>query len=166
MTPFDPDTFVTAFGINADCLRGIRGESCLGSLGRANLDRLLKLLGASANEMLSGGPERHTELLQVPPVRERPESILASSSFTRPLLPRLRAEFFHAGDEVAVLFPGPGADWHAGTVLAVEKSHKPEWNANRATRGFYWRVTALLRDGADARVLDHRAPRRPPGRIP
>ena len=46
-----------------------------------------------------------------------------------------------------MLLPGATADWHAGTVLAVEKSHKPEWTANRATRGFYWRVTAALRDG-------------------
>lgn len=32
--------------------------------------------------------------------------------------------------------------WIPATVTAVDKSHKAEFSRDRATRGFYWRVTA------------------------
>lgn len=140
------DDFLTALGREAPRAVGLRSEVDVRGLGAPNIRMVLRLLGMSANDLLVSGPEAHADLLLVGPVREFLEGLLEASPIDKPILPRLRAEFFHPGDEVAVYVD---AAWHRGRVLSVVKSQKREWSQDLFTRGFYWRVTALLSDGRE-----------------
>lgn len=84
------------------------------------------------------------------------------STHDRPVLPRLRAELFAAGDDVGVYVGdtlGGAWDWVPGRVERVEKSQKPEFAGDRATRGFYWRVRIAAEVEAGPLVCSTTEPR-------
>lgn len=140
----DDAELATALGPHDFRLEGVIAAR-VAALGHANVARLLTLCAEAANHYLTTPDESHPELRVCQEVRLQLESLAARGLPYRPVLPRLRAELFRPGDAVVVYvrdtFPDAPFDWIAGRVERVDKSQKPEFTLDRATRGFYWRVS-------------------------
>lgn len=150
----DSGTLVTALGPHGFRVQGVEATR-LPALGGPNLDRLVALLGEAANSFLSEGAPFRGELHAARTAREHVEALLAASHQRKPVLPRLRAELFRAGDEIALYVGDTFTDspygWVSAKVSSVVKAQKPEFSRDLATRGFYWRVIVDI-DGPVAGV--------------
>lgn len=147
--PFDLAELTDALGSQAGRARGIQDSACLRSLGKPNLQQLVLLLSRAAQEHLVAGAEGREALRSAQRIRAQVEELVAKNLPPRPILPRLRAEFFQPGDRVVCYVgdsPGlsAGHDWVPGVVRSVQKSNKPEWRNDPGTAGFYWRIEAEL----------------------
>lgn len=146
---YDHRELAAALGTHGFRVRGVVDSACVNSLGLANLRRLVELLGESANAFLAAGAESRDDLQRAMIARTAIEEIASHGGTEKPVLPRLRAEFFRPGDSVAVYVGDTQnlmspTEWVLGEVTTVSKSHKAEWSSDVATRGFYWRVAAKL----------------------
>ena len=147
--PFDITELTTALGAQSARTRGIQDGSCLKSLGKANLQLLVQLLSRAAQDHLVAGSEGRDALRSAQKIRTWLEEAAARSLPVRPVLPRLRTEFFQPGDKVVCFIgdsPGlsAGYDWVPGVVRSVQKSNRQEWRNDPGTGGFYWRIEAEL----------------------
>jgi hypothetical protein len=135
--PFDLGAALRQHGFRA---AGI-DQRRLSALGSSNLDRLEALLADAAEAALADGARDEARAAH----EARDEIALARRAATedRPVLPRLRAEFFRPGDALALYLGDTGGEgWVEATVASVAKWHAREWASNPSTRGFYWRVEA------------------------
>jgi hypothetical protein len=147
--PFDITELTTALGAQSARTRGIQDGSCLKSLGKANLQLLVQLLSRAAQDHLVAGSEGRDALRSAQKIRTWLEEAAARNLPVRPVLPRLRTEFFQPGDKVVCFIgdsPGlsAGYDWVPGVVRSVQKSNRQEWRNDPGTGGFYWRIEAEL----------------------
>jgi hypothetical protein len=129
---------------NRERVQGIRGWADIARLGRTNLRRLRELLAEDASAAASSeisSVERREFAQSAEALRDLHEH----ATEDKPCLVRFRVESFRAGDDVYVyagdtphsLVP----NWVSGTIVAVAKAHRPEWNDGSPNAGYYWEVT-------------------------